>query len=124
MWPPAYPPESHLDDLIPTRPHADVADRRLGEVLQPIEVCARGRRQVGDDDGARRAAGMMGGMAPVMVLLMMGRERYPRGLTREAAEHIMAFSCGGLAHLVASQRARTGKSRVAKLPLRRAQRAG
>ncbi len=58
------------------------------------------------------------------LLLMMGRERYPRGLTREAAEHIMAFSCGGLAHLVASQRARTGKSRVAKLPLRRAQRAG
>jgi hypothetical protein len=30
------------------------------------------------------------------LLLLMGRSQYPRGFTREAAEHIAAFSLGGL----------------------------
>jgi hypothetical protein len=33
------------------------------------------------------------------LLLLMGRKRYPSNLTREAAEHITAFTLGGLAQL-------------------------
>jgi AcrR family transcriptional regulator len=33
------------------------------------------------------------------LLLLMGRKRYPSDLTREAAEHITAFTLGGLAQL-------------------------
>jgi len=38
------------------------------------------------------------------LLLLMGRSRYPRGIEREAAEHITAFSLGGLARLAAERR--------------------
>jgi len=57
------------------------------------------------------------------LLLLMGRERYPRGLAREAAEHITAFSRGGLESLAAAHRASGGGRRSARAPLRRAQRA-
>jgi hypothetical protein len=45
------------------------------------------------------------------LLLLMGRSRYPRGLTREAAEHITAFSLRGLERLAA--RRREGRARRA-----------
>jgi AcrR family transcriptional regulator len=38
------------------------------------------------------------------LLLLMGRSSYPRGLTRDAAEHITAFSLGGLDRLAAERR--------------------
>jgi AcrR family transcriptional regulator len=38
------------------------------------------------------------------LLLLMGRSRYPRGLTREAAEHITAFSLRGVMSLAAGRR--------------------
>jgi len=38
------------------------------------------------------------------LLLLMGRSQYPRGITREAAEHITAFSLGGLQKLAAERR--------------------
>jgi len=38
------------------------------------------------------------------LLLLMGRSSYPRGLTRDAAAHITAFSLGGLEHLAAERR--------------------
>jgi len=38
------------------------------------------------------------------LLLLMGRSSYPRGITREAAEHITAFSLGGLERLAAGRR--------------------
>jgi AcrR family transcriptional regulator len=38
------------------------------------------------------------------LLLLMGRKRYPSGLTREAAEHITAFSLGGLGQLAEKPR--------------------
>jgi AcrR family transcriptional regulator len=38
------------------------------------------------------------------LLLLMGRSRYPRGHTREAAGHITAFSLGGLERLAAEHR--------------------
>ena len=58
-----------------------------------------------------------------VLLLMLGRARYPRGLTREAAEHIMAFSCGGLERLAAARRTRRDAPGVVKTRLRRARRA-
>jgi len=57
------------------------------------------------------------------LLQLMGRTRYPRGLTREAAKHITAFSRGGLDRLVARRRAGLVAPEPAKAPLRRAQRA-
>jgi len=57
------------------------------------------------------------------LLLLMGRARYPRGLTREAAEHITAFSLGGLERLSAARRARATAPEAAKTPLARARRA-
>jgi len=56
------------------------------------------------------------------LLLLMGRSRYPRGLTREAAEHITAFSLGGLERLVAARRSRRAGPAAVKVALRRAQR--
>jgi AcrR family transcriptional regulator len=38
------------------------------------------------------------------LLLLMGRSRYPRGIEREAAAHITAFSLGGLEKLAAERR--------------------
>lgn len=38
------------------------------------------------------------------LLLLMGRSSYPRGLTRDAANHITAFSLGGLEKLAAERR--------------------
>jgi AcrR family transcriptional regulator len=38
------------------------------------------------------------------LLLLMRRSRYPRGIVREAAEHITAFSLGGLDRLAAGRR--------------------
>ena len=38
------------------------------------------------------------------LLLLMGRSRYPRGIEREAADHITAFSLGGLQKLAAERR--------------------
>lgn len=46
------------------------------------------------------------------LLLLMGRERYPRGLAREAAEHITAFSRGGLEGLASARRARAAGQRA------------
>jgi AcrR family transcriptional regulator len=57
------------------------------------------------------------------LLQLMGRARYPRGLTREAAEHITEFSRGGLERLAAKRRAARAEPEAVKLPLRRAQRA-
>jgi len=56
------------------------------------------------------------------LLQLMGRVRYPRGFEREAAEHITAFSRGGLDQLVAARR-KTRSARAAIKPLRRAKRA-
>ena len=48
------------------------------------------------------------------LLLMMRRSRYPRGIEREAAEHITAFSLGGLEKLAAQHREqREGRARRA-----------
>ena len=58
------------------------------------------------------------------LLLLMGRARYPRSLTREAAKHITAFSRGGLERLAAKRRAGLVAPEPVKTPLRRAQRAG
>jgi len=38
------------------------------------------------------------------LLLLLGRSSYPRGLTRDAAAHITAFSLGGLEKLAAERR--------------------
>jgi hypothetical protein len=56
-------------------------------------------------------------------LLLMGRSRYPRGLTREAAAHITSFSLGGLEGLAAARRAQRAGPEALKTPLRSAQRA-
>jgi AcrR family transcriptional regulator len=45
------------------------------------------------------------------LLLLMGRSRYPRGFTREAAEHITAFSLGGLEKI--AEQHREGRARRA-----------
>ncbi len=39
-----------------------------------------------------------------VLLAVMGRARYPRGTEREAAEHITAFSLGGLERIAAARR--------------------
>ncbi len=57
------------------------------------------------------------------LLLLIGRSQYPRGHTREAADHITAFSLGGLERLAADRRARRAEPEAEKAPLRRAQRA-
>jgi AcrR family transcriptional regulator len=44
-------------------------------------------------------------MQPV-VLRILGREEYPRGFAQQTAEHIAAFSLGGIDELVAAQGAR------------------
>jgi AcrR family transcriptional regulator len=46
------------------------------------------------------------------LLLLMGRKRYPGGLTREAAEHITAFSLGGLERLAVERRAEGARDAV------------
>jgi hypothetical protein len=46
------------------------------------------------------------------LLLMMGRARYPRGLARDAAEHITIFSLGGLEKLAAEHALRGARHAV------------
>ncbi len=54
-----------------------------------------------------------------VLLLMMGRAHYPKGLTREAAEHITAFSLGGLDQLSESRRARGAAPQKQTPPVRK-----
>jgi AcrR family transcriptional regulator len=81
----------------PQRREMDRIVARLAPELSPAEVERCTRSIVGQVFFYRTHR-------PAL-LLMMEREDYPRGFTREAAEHITAFSCGGFQRLADARRA-------------------